>query len=263
MELSQTQVEAFHREGYVVLENAFSPSEIAALEAAMPNITVSPRAKVGHDPASGLLRLSHGAHLYNETFRRLALHPRLVRPAQRFLGTEVYVYQSRLTIKPGLGATHASGWPWHQDFAAWDALDGMPAPNAVVTFIFLDDVTACNAPLLVIPHTHENGLIGHVPAPFGTSDGYQLLVVGADTVRELAARNGVEALTAPRGTLAFIHCALLHGSAENISPLRRALFSVIFNAVDNRPKHPRDKHWAAHDVVPIRPLADDCLLNLT
>lgn len=262
MDLSQSQVETFHREGFLAIENAFAPSEIAALETALPEITESARAKIGHDPASGMLRLSHGAHLYNETYRRLALHPRLVRPAQQLLDTEVHIYQSRLTIKPGLAAVQASGWAWHQDFSTWHVRDGLPEPNAVVTFIFLDDVTAANSPVLVIPRSHKDGLIGKASDGIAEQGGYQLMIIKPDTLKELAAKTGVEALTGPRGTLVFIHCALVHGSAENISPLRRALFSVIFNAVANRARHPRDEHWATADVVPIQPLTDDCLLNL-
>src|SRR5215468_8546080 len=120
MDLSQAQVDGFRRDGFLVIERVFSAPEIAVLEAALPEITDPSRAKVGFDDASGMVRLSHGAHLYNEAFRRLSLHPRLVRPAQRLLDTEFNIYQSRLTIKPGMsGAVAASGWAWHQDFTTW------------------------------------------------------------------------------------------------------------------------------------------------
>src|ERR1700704_272999 len=137
MELSQAQVDTFQREGFLVIERAFSPPEVAVLQAALPEITDPSRGRVGFDEASGMVRLSHGAHLYNETIRRLSLHPRLVRPAQRLLDTEFHVYQSRLTVKPGLGtnsagtAVLASGWVWHQDFSTWYRSDGMPEPRAL------------------------------------------------------------------------------------------------------------------------------------
>jgi len=240
------------------------------LQAALPEITDPSRGKVGFDKASGMVRLSHGAHLYHETIRRLSLHPRLVRPAQRLLETEFHIYQSRLTIKPGLGtlstgtAVQASGWVWHQDFSTWHRSDGMPEPRALVTFTFLDDVTAANAPLLVIPRSHHQGLIGTFDCLVEGGDGntYQDMAIPPDTLRELARQGGVVALTGPVGSVAFMHCALVHSSAQNISPLRRALFTLVFNPIDNRPQHPRAGGRASAGMAPIRPLADDCLLTV-
>jgi len=262
MDLSQAQVDAFRRDGFLVVERAFSRPEVAVLEAALPEITDPSRAQVGFDPVSGMVRLSHGAHLYNDTIRRLSLHPRLVLPAQRLLGNELYIYQSRLTIKPGMSDVAASGWAWHQDFSTWHRGDGMPEPRALVTFTFLDDVTAANAPVLAIPRSHDRGVFDTIPGE--DKGGYENVAIIPDTVRDIAQRNGVIALTGPAGTLVFMSCALVHASGENISPLRRALFTVVFNPVDNRPRHPRSRenrdHWIAPESTPIRPLADDCLL---
>ena len=262
MDLSQAQVETYQQEGFLLIERAFSPAEVTVLQAALPEITDPACGQVGFDAVSGLVRLSHGPHLYNETVRRLSLHPRLVRPAQRLLDTEFHVYQSRLTIKPAaMGAVQPSGWAWHQDFSSWHRLDGMPEPRALVTFTFLDDVTAANAPLLVIPRSHRRGLIDTMPdTAEDLREGYPNVEVKPEFVREMAQRGGVTALTGPVGTVAFMHCALLHASTENISPLRRALLTVVFNPVDNRVQHPRKEHFATANVVPVRPLTDDCLL---
>jgi ectoine hydroxylase len=266
MDLSQAQLDTFRREGFLVIERAFSLPEVAVLEAALPEITDPSRAKVGFDKASGMVRLSHGAHLYNEAIRRLSLHPRLVRPAQQLLDTEFHIYQSRLTLKPAaMGAAQPSGWVWHQDFSTWWRYDGMPEPRALVTFTFLDDVTAANAPVLVIPRSHHQGVIGTISEnPDEPGDGYRDVEVKPELVHELAQRGGVTALTGPVGTVVFMHCAVVHASGENIAPLRRALFSVVFNPVNNRARHPRPKgeHWISTNVVPVQPLADDCLLTM-
>jgi len=262
MDLSQAQVDAYRRDGFLVVERMFSPAETAVLQATLPEITDPSRGKVFFDEASGAVRVSQGAHLYNETLRRLSLHPRLVRPAQQLLGTAVHVYQSRLTIKPGLESVPASGWDWHQDFEAWHNDDGMPEPRALVTFTFMDDVTVANAPLLVLPRSHHRGLIGTsvlVKAKDGST--YQDVIIEPDSLREMAQQGGVIALTGPVGTVAFMHCLMVHASGENISPLRRALFSVVFNPVDNRPQHPREGPYTPATWDPVRPLADDCLLT--
>jgi ectoine hydroxylase len=263
MDLSQAQVDAFRRDGFLVIERAFSSSEVAVLNAALPEIMDPSRAKVGFDGASGMVRLSHGAHLYNEAFRRLSLHPRLVQPVQRLIESDFHVYQSRLTIKPGMtNGVAASGWVWHQDYSTWHRADGMPEPRAVVTFTFLDDVTAANAPVLAIPRSHDRGMYDTISVE--DKGDYENVAIIPDTVREIGQRNGVIALTGPVGTIVFISCALVHASGENISPLRRALFSVVYNPMDNRPRHPRtQEHWVPPaDVVPVRPLADNCLATM-
>jgi ectoine hydroxylase len=158
----------------------------------------------------------------------------------------------------------ASGWPWHQDFVTWYFADGMPEPRALVTFTFMDNVIAANAPLLVIPRSHDRGLIGTIDSGVvegGDGSQYHDVTIEPDTLREMAQRDGVVALTGPVGSVAFMHCALVHSSTENISPLRRALFSVVFNPIDNRPRHPRREPFAPGNMDPIRPLADDCLLT--
>jgi ectoine hydroxylase len=263
MDLSQAQVDAYQREGFLVIERVFSPDEMAVLEATLPEITDPSRGKIDFDDVSGTVSVSQGAHLYNETLHRLTLHPRLVRPAQQLLGTAFHVYQSRLTIKSGLHGVPASGWIWHQDYSTWHRYDGMPEPRALVTFTFLDDVTAANAPLLVMPRSHHRGLISTSDVLVEGKNGrtYEDDLIAPDLLREMAQRDGVMALTGPVGTVAFMHCAMVHGSTENISPLRRALFAVVFNPVENRPLHPRTGPQTPGNMEPVRPLADDCLVT--
>ena len=202
MELTDTQVAAYEQEGYLFVENVFSPGEMAVLEAAMPEITDPSRPEVSLDEVSGTVRLCHGPHLFNEAFRRLSVHPRLVLPARRLLGTDVYLYQSRLSMKAGLGAVQASGWPWHQDYSTWAVADGMREPRALAVFVFLDEVTACNGPLMVIPRSHHAGLISR---PLGRFDDreYSQAIIEPQTLRDLARQGGV---AAPLGAA---HAALL------------------------------------------------------
>ena len=262
MELTDTQVAAYEQEGYLFVENVFSPGEMAVLEAAMPEITDPSRPEVSLDEVSGTVRLCHGPHLFNEAFRRLSVHPRLVLPARRLLGTDVYLYQSRLSMKAGLGAVQASGWPWHQDYSTWAVADGMREPRALAVFVFLDEVTACNGPLMVIPRSHHAGLISR---PLGRFDDreYSQAIIEPQTLRDLARQGGVAAPLGAAGSVMFMHCNMVHASTENISPLRRALYSVVFNVVDNATENRRPEHYSARDTAAVRPLPEDCLLALS
>jgi len=261
MELTDAQVEAYEREGYLFFDRLFSPGEVAVLERAMPEITDPSRPEVSLDEASGTVRLCHGPHLFNEPFRRLASHPRLVLPARRLLGADVYLYQTRLTMKAGLGQMQASGWPWHQDYSTWYVADGMPQPRALAVFVFLDEVTACNGPLMIIPRSQQAGLVSRPLGRFDDQE-YSQIIIDPQRLREMAREGGVTAPLGAAGSVLFMHCNLVHGSTENISPLRRALFSVVFNAVDNVTRHLRPEHYSGRDTRPLRPLPEDCLLSL-
>jgi ectoine hydroxylase len=208
------------------------------------------------------IRMIKGMHLYNEIIYRLTRHPRIVEPCEQLLGSEIYVHQTRLTLKEGLKSSPSKGYPWHQDYSTFLRLDGMPEPRALVVAVFLDDVTACNAPLMMIPGSHKRGLIinrGSAPDP---NPNIQLVIEG-DRVRELVAEYGLVAQLGPAGSVVIMHVALAHGSTENISPMNRAFCYVIFNSVENRCANLRrgDDYEASSDFTAVTPMADNCLLN--
>ncbi|MCE0445172.1 phytanoyl-CoA dioxygenase family protein [Streptomyces tricolor] len=53
---------------------------------------------------------------------------RLAGIARQILGSDVYVHQTRVNLKP---AFDGSGFGWHSDFETWHSEDGMPAPRAL------------------------------------------------------------------------------------------------------------------------------------
>jgi ectoine hydroxylase len=258
MSLTDAEAQQFDQRGFLVRERAFSPAEVAVLAAALPAITAGGAHRV-IDQASGTVRMVHGGHRDHPALGRLARHPRLLEPARRLLGGPVYLYQSRLNLKEGFRGKAPGGYPWHQDFSTWHLRDGLPDPRAVVVFTFLDDVTPTNAPLMVIPGSHRRGLVG--VAERDPDDGaYRQVLIDPDRLAELADQGGVEAMTGAAGTVMWMHSNLVHGSTENISPRRRALFSVVYAAADNRPTlAERSERYAARDFTAVEPLADDCL----
>lgn len=261
MRLSKRQVETFERTGIVLIPGVFSAAEVAVLCRALPDITDPRQTDIVLD-AGDTVRMAHGTHRRHPVFGALARHPRLAEPAAQLLGDPCYVYQSRLNVKAALADRPAGGYPWHQDYSTWHLRDGLPEPRVIVTFTFLDEVTACNAPLMVIPGSHRGGILGRAEEP-APGESFRLARISARILAELAATGGVEAMIAPAGSVALMHCQLVHGSGENISPLRRAIFSVIYSAVDNQPqKFELPERYAARDFTPVEKLADDCLLQL-
>ena len=62
-------------------------------------------------------------------------------------------------------------------------------------------------------------------------EGYDLMTVDRATMERMASENGIEELIGAAGSVCFIHCNVLHGSANNVSPWRRAIMYLIYNAV--------------------------------
>ena len=125
--------------------------------------------------------------------------------------------------------------------------------------VYLDDVTAANGPLLVIPGSHHHGAIDEIH-PDRNAGGYTVADIDRPAIARLVETHGIDALTFPAGTAVFINCNLVHASPENLTPSRRTIVYLNANAVSNRITKPvRAEHHASRDFTPLVPLADDCL----
>jgi ectoine hydroxylase len=258
MQLSREQVDRYERDGYLFFDRLFSPDEVAALAAAVPEVLADAGPGLKHEPGTEAVRMVHGPHLTHELIARLSRHPRLLQPAQQLLGEDVYTFQSRLVMKTGIGHDAHAGFPWHQDYSTWAEMDGMPEPRALVFAIFVDEVTACNAPVMFVPGSHRQGMVGR-RGELDTDD-YSQIIIDRDMLDAMVAKNGLVAQLGAPGSVLMIHPNLVHASPPNISPLRRALWYVIYNAVSNQcTKNLRRAHHSSEDVTPLVPLDDDCL----
>lgn len=257
MMLSGDQIAQFNRDGYLLFPELFSTEEVAFMDRSVEKLAGASNPQAVRENEGEAVRMIHGVHLQNDAFRRLSRHPALLRPVERLLESDVYIYQSRLNLKEGFRSTPIRGYPWHQDFSAWHRRDGMPEPRAVVVFIFLDDVNPCNAPIMVIPKSHQTGHIG--PAEPGSENYF---VVSQDRLMEKFDKGGIIALLGPPGSVLFMHCNLLHASTENISPLRRSLCSFVYSAVTNRPQtFNRPDHYTARDFSRLTALPADSIFQ--
>ncbi len=260
MQLSAAEIERFREDGFLFFEGLFSKDEVRVLESAAAEILGSARPSTYVDASGDAIRMLKGMHLYNDTIGRLARHVRLVRPCEQLLGSGIYVHQTRLVPKEGLKSAPSSGFPWHQDYSTFFRTDGMRAPRAIITSVFFDDVTACNAPLMTIRGSHKHGLILNRNSPPDENPHVQL-VLEPEVLRDLAAEGGVTAHLGPAGSVLMMDVAMVHASTENISPMDRTFCYVIFNSVENKCVGTlRDEYHSCEDFGAIIPLPDDCLL---
>ncbi len=254
MKLTSEQLARLDEEGYIFLPGRFSPEEARVLKAAAKEVYALDREEVWRE-SSGIARTAFAAHTYNEAFRRLGRHPRLIEPVQQILDGSVYMHQYKVNAK---AAFDGEVWQWHQDYGTWARDDEMPEPRALNVALFLEEVTEFNGPLLFIPGSHVGGKLdaGH---DLETTS-YPLWTLDNGTVARLVDQGGLVAPKGPAGAVLFFNCNLVHGSAPNMSPYNRTIVYLSLCHVDNHIRRFQRPEWIAHrDFTPLETLPDDCL----
>ena len=257
MKLTEDELRRFDEDGYLFFPGRFSPAEVGVLKQAAAEVYALQREEVWRE-SSGVARTAFAAHTYNEAFRRLGAHPRLIEPVMQLVDGPVYMHQYKVNAK---AAFDGEVWQWHQDYGTWRRDDDMPEPRAMNIAVFIDEVTAANGPLLFIPGSHKSGVLeaGH---DLETTS-YPLWTLGRDTVKKLAERGGCVAPTGPAGGMLLFSSLLVHASPPNISPMDRTIVYLSLCHVDNHIRRFKRKEWIAHrDFTPIEPLTDNCLMDL-
>ena len=258
MQLNDQQLKVFDEEGYVFLPEIFTPEEVAVLTDELPGIFADERKENVREKGSQSVRTTFAAHTFNEAFRRLGAHPRLVEPVRQVLGGDVYMHQFKIN---GKAAFDGAVWQWHQDYGTWARDDLMPEPRAMNIAIFLDDVTELNGPLMFIPRSHREGKLDASHDVCTTS--YPLWTLDNETVTRLADQGGIVAPQGPGGSILMFHCNLVHASPGNISPYSRTIVYLSLCEVNNHIRQFKRPEWIAHrDFEPIVSLPDDCLKSL-
>ena len=256
MRLTDADIDRFRDDGYLFLPGLFDPGEAAPLRREMERIAGLDREEVMRAD-SGELRFAMAMQRYSPLYERLLRHPRLLEPARRVLGGEVYAHQYKIVAKDPFGTLE---FPWHQDAASWRAYDGMPRPLAMNYAVFLDEVTEFNGPIMVIPGSHRGGLLDGRDSrlPGGKSP---LRTLPRDIVADLVAEGGIVAPKGPAGSAIFFSGCLAHASGTNFAPWTRYIVYVTYNPVDNAIRRPTRPSFYAErdDFTPLGALADDCL----
>lgn len=246
--LTNEQLDAFNRDGVIVLPGRFGADEVDAINTTLAGLMAQNVPENILEKSSGMVRTAMGLHLRNELFMRLVNDPRLLVPARQALGdVPLYAQQVKVNAKEPFTGEQ---WQWHYDFATHHHEDGVPQPLALNLHIFLDEVTEFNGPLMFIRGSHLDG-----PAPTSldtTTTSFPLWTVGPDVVGPLAERGGLVCPKGPPGTMLMFGDSVIHASPPNMSPWPRRIFSLIVNPVSNRQQSQRRADHLHHrDATPL------------
>ena len=96
-ELTDEQVSEYKEQGWIVLPSVFSRKEINVLEKTSYDVLKRPGPEVARE-ADGTPHVCWGMHLFDERFKILTQHPKLLRPVEQLLESKVFVHQSRINL---------------------------------------------------------------------------------------------------------------------------------------------------------------------
>ena len=224
--LTDEEVLAFQRDGYVILRGLFSPDEVAPLSQAWND---DPEVGGGQtqylDSRGRTVRMATWTELGDSllgVFPRIA---RLVGAASRLLGDEpVYHWHSKLVCKAPHDPSHID---WHQGYGAWYD-DGCLFPDLISCSVAVTECTLLNGAMQLVRGSHRLGRIEHVVAN-------ETLMAAPDRMEQIVARlEVVDCLMEPGDTILF-HANTLHASRENHSERPRILLHIHYNAASNAP----------------------------
>ena len=88
MTLTPEQLAQFKDEGYLFRPGCFSEDEVAILRDEAEAIYATNRQEVWREK-TGAPRTAFAAHTYNEAFRLLGSHPRLIGPVEQVFGEKL------------------------------------------------------------------------------------------------------------------------------------------------------------------------------
>lgn len=225
MKMSQQQLKAYKKDGYLLLKKLFDQEEIGMLkQAATADRELDKRSYGREDGEGGTVRLSIWNHPGDNIYGAFARSERIVDVAEELLEGEVYHYHSKMILKD---AKVGGAWTWHQDYGYWYNF-GLLQPLLTSVTIAVDKATKENGCLQVLQGSHTMGRVDH------SLTGDQ---AGADMERVNIAKERFPLVYCEMepGDAMFFDCNILHRSDQNKSDHARWSLICCYNAARNNP----------------------------
>lgn len=218
--LTPDQIEQFHRDGYVVLENVMTDDELAPLEIEFERFIRGEIPNMGRD----FCDMSGPYDRKFEDFSLVnAMLPRRYKPGLR---DNLYERRSASVARQLVGATAVldydqflakrpnkpdAKFTWHQDLGYWPT--GAPEPLTATCSLALDDADPENGCLRVVPGSQKKELRPHKPLHTneGGRDASHILSI------DLTSADPIVELPLKRGDMSVHDEMIIHGSSGNRS----------------------------------------------
>ncbi|MGD2107125.1 MAG: ectoine hydroxylase [Nitrosopumilaceae archaeon] len=263
--LSEDNAKFFEKNGYLIFENLFSENEVKSLFDELKKISSDKSKKDSPqfilEETDKEVRSVFEIHKQSKMYDRLCRDRRVLGVASQLLGSQVYLHQSRVNLKPGFDGKE---FYWHSDFETWHSEDGMPNMRALSCSISLTDNFEFNGPLMVIPGSHKQfvSCSGKTPQKhYQQSLKRQEVGTPDKAILEAMVREGgIVTAKGKAGSAIFFDCNIMHGSNGNITPYPRSNAFFVYNSVKNKLTDPfcgltpRPEYIASRDFTPLEPV---------
>jgi len=228
--LTKDQTATYHRDGFILIENAVPPDVLNQLQSVTFDLIDQSRDVTqnndiydldkGHckeKPRLNRIKTPHNVHrAYKEYLRSDALLE-LIQP---LLGEHIRMNNSKLNAKAAQGGAPVE---WHQDWSFYPHTND----DLLAVGVMLSDIGEQDGPLQMIPGSHKEPVLSHF------NNG---VYCGAIQPDDKAARlEDAVSVTGPAGSLSIHHVRTTHGSAPNLGENPRLLLLYELAAADAWP----------------------------
>lgn len=248
--LTDTEVNTFHRDGYVIRKRLFNKEETEKLyKLATGDSVIRENALDLNDLAGRKTKLTLWFLPGDDTYSLMIRSERMVNSVARLLDSDSPVchFHTKLMQKePQVGGA----WEWHQDYGYWYKNQFLFPDQLVSVMIALTEANKKNGCLQVIRGSHKLGRVNH---------GFAGEQVGADMTMVnhcLATMDHVFVELEP-GDALFFHSNLLHRSEANLSESPRWSIISCYNSLSNPAYHDDSASWRQ----PVSIVPDGALLS--
>jgi phytanoyl-CoA hydroxylase len=226
--LTTEQVSQYQNEGFTILHEFLSRSEVDAIlsdiESLTATVTVAQHdaSRLEMEPHQGpdgkKVRRIYEPCTHYPKFRTLSESKTLLDVIEQLLGPNLFFHLSKVNMKP---AVLGSVVDWHQDLTYYPLTN----TDSVTALFYLDDADASNGCLQVIPRAHHR-VMDHTLGGFFQG-----------CVTESVNASKAVFLEAKAGSAILMHCLTPHSSAPNLSSKPRTTLILSYRAADAFPVH--------------------------
>jgi phytanoyl-CoA hydroxylase len=249
-QLSPEQVNDYHRDGYLIVNNFLSRVEADKLyKIATADETVRQHAFDLNDQSGKKTKLTLWYTPGDDAYGLLTRSRKMAASADQFLDGVAAVchFHSKLMQKePRVGGA----WEWHQDYGYWYKNEFLLPDQMMSVMIAITEANQANGCLQVIKGSHKMGRIEHGFAgeQVGASQHYVDLA--------LKTMEHVYVELSP-GDALFFHSNLLHRSEANLSDKPRWSLISVYNRSSNIPYNEPSQS----STIPLEIVEDDAMMK--